>query len=136
MSVIPPQRAGMASGISGTMRFSGIVVGFAALGAVLFGRISEVVSAQPILNLSSADTAALIHNIAAGDLSGRLGSSPANWHTLAVRSFGSGYQAVLLAAAFFAGLAALTSWRLIRTLDTLPLQRKVAASQEAVLPVD
>ena len=31
MSVIPPERAGMASGISGTVRFSGIAVGFAVL---------------------------------------------------------------------------------------------------------
>jgi hypothetical protein len=28
MSVVPPERAGVASGISGTVRFSGIVVGF------------------------------------------------------------------------------------------------------------
>jgi EmrB/QacA subfamily drug resistance transporter len=135
MSVIPPQRAGMASGIAGTVRFSGIVVGFAALGAALFGRISDVVSAEP-LNLPYADTAALIRNIAGGDLSGRLGSSLTNWHVLAMRSFGSGYQTLFLAAGLFAGLAALISWRLIRTLDTLPLQRKVAAAHEAVLPVE
>jgi hypothetical protein len=43
MSVIPPERAGMASGISGTVRFSGIAVGFAVLGAILFARISSTV---------------------------------------------------------------------------------------------
>jgi predicted MFS family arabinose efflux permease len=32
MTVVPVERAGMASGISGTMRFTGIVIGFAALG--------------------------------------------------------------------------------------------------------
>ena len=51
MTVIPAERAGMASGISGTMRFTGIVLGFAALGVVLFSRISAVVtSALPALD--------------------------------------------------------------------------------------
>ena len=35
MSVIPPERGGMASGISGTLRFIGLVTGITGLGAVL-----------------------------------------------------------------------------------------------------
>ena len=35
----------MASDVGGTARFSGIVAGFAALGAVLFGRVSAGLSA-------------------------------------------------------------------------------------------
>lgn len=39
MSVMPPERAGMASGISTTARFSGILLGFATLGAVLSSQV-------------------------------------------------------------------------------------------------
>jgi hypothetical protein len=35
MGTIPPERAGMASGISTTSRFCGILLGFAGIGAVL-----------------------------------------------------------------------------------------------------
>ena len=35
MSVIPPERGGMASGISGTLRFVGLVTGITGLGVVL-----------------------------------------------------------------------------------------------------
>jgi hypothetical protein len=35
MTVISRERSGMASGVSGTVRFSGLVIGIAALGAVL-----------------------------------------------------------------------------------------------------
>ncbi len=47
MTVIPAERAGMASGVSGTVRFTGIVIGFAALGVVLFSRISLAVATAP-----------------------------------------------------------------------------------------
>jgi hypothetical protein len=48
----------------------------------------------------------------------------------AVRSFGAGYQAILLAAAAFAALSALLSWMLVRPIDTLPvpLQSSTVAS--------
>ena len=69
MTVIPAERAGMASGISGTMRFTGIVLGFAALGVVLFSRISVVISsALPALDDTSRS--GLIRDVASGDLSG------------------------------------------------------------------
>jgi hypothetical protein len=44
MTVIPKERSGMASGISGTVRFTGLVVGIAALGAVLYSRITLAVA--------------------------------------------------------------------------------------------
>jgi hypothetical protein len=94
MTVIPPEHAGMASGVGGTARFSGIVVGFAALGAVLFGRVSAVVSAGLPAALP-ADRLALVRSVTAGDLSG-------NRHALVLASFGAGYQAILLVAAVIA----------------------------------
>ena len=69
MTVIPAERAGMASGISGTMRFTGIVLGFAALGVVLFSRISAVVTAA-LPALDDSARSGLIRDVASGDLSG------------------------------------------------------------------
>jgi hypothetical protein len=122
MTVIPPERAGMASGIGGTVRFSGIVVGFAALGAILFSRVSSTISAGLPAGLS-ADPIGLIRRIAAGDLSGAVigVGRQAVLHALAVRSFGNGYQAILFGAAAFAALSALLSWLLVRPADTAPV---------------
>src|SRR6201996_7255684 len=69
MTVIPKERAGMASGVSGTMRFSGLVIGIAALGAVLYGRIAAVI-ANALPEVSNTERLHLVHDITAGDLSG------------------------------------------------------------------
>lgn len=115
MSTIAPERAGMASGISGTVRFSGIVIGFAALGAVLFHRIAaSVIGGLP--NATAADAYALTRSIAAGDLTG--GAPGLN--SLATSSFGAGYQAILFVAATVAIISALATWLLVRTADTAP----------------
>ena len=110
MSAIPPERAGMASGISGTVRFSGIVVGFATLGAILFHQVgASVASGLPSATL--ADSIALTRSIAAGDLSSG---------ALALTSFGAGYQAILLVASGLAFSAAALVWLLVRNADTAP----------------
>jgi hypothetical protein len=92
MSAIPPERAGMASGISGTIRFSGITVGFAVLGAILFARISSTVMTG-LPNASASERIGLIRDIAAGNLSGGLSDAVphAVLKTLAIHSFGDGY---------------------------------------------
>lgn len=126
MSVIPPERAGMASGISGTMRFTGIVVGFAALGAVLFHRIATTL-ANALPNQSAADTLALTRNITAGDLSGAgiTATGDTDLHQLALHSFGSGYEAILFTGAGIALVAAICSWIFVRASDTPPMPQKV-----------
>ncbi len=120
MTVIPPERAGMASGSVATLRFAGIVIGFAALGSILFDRISARVAmglpAEP-----ASDQLALVRHIAAGNLPGMSSADPQTaLHALALGSFGSGYEAILIAAAALAGLAALLSWILVRVADTAP----------------
>ncbi|SEJ97295.1 MFS transporter [Pseudomonas sp. NFR16] len=134
MSVIPPERAGMASGVSGTVRFSGIVVGFAALGAILFSRVSATL-AEGLPPGSNIDPVALTRSIAAGDLSaGQEEMFPGiDLHGLALHSFGSGYQAILLVGAAIAFSAALLTWLLVRSSDTAPTPRH-ASSASAVAP--
>jgi len=116
MTVIPPERAGMASGVSGTVRFTGIVVGFAALGVVLFSRIaSTVTAALPALDADAR--ADFIRDVASGSLS----ATAPDLHALALASFGQGYQALLFAGAGLTGVAALATWALVRAADTRPI---------------
>jgi hypothetical protein len=111
MAAIPPERAGMASGLSGTARFSGAVVGFAVLGVVLYGRIAQIINAAGAFP-PGANRASLIHDVASGHLGegGRL----------ALQAFAAGYQALLFTGAGLAALAALTVWLLVRDEDTRP----------------
>ncbi len=117
MSVVPPERAGMASGISGTIRFSGIVIGFAALGAVLFSGIKNVIAISlPLLGVDPLRDMA--RQIAAGNL--------ASFHTdevlhgVAIISFAAGYQRLFFYAAAMTGVCAWLTWRLVSPRDTAP----------------
>jgi EmrB/QacA subfamily drug resistance transporter len=133
MTVIPAERAGMASGISGTMRFTGIVLGFAALGVVLFSRISAVVtSALPALD--EADRQRFIRNVASGDLSGAgiASVSNADLHMLALKSFIEGYATLFAASAGFCLIAAILTWRLVRASDTPPIAKALRGARRNV----
>lgn len=116
MSVIPPARAGMASGIGGTVRFSGIVIGFALLAAILFQRIAAAIAGDAA-TLPSLETTRLAHEIAAGNLQGEPGS--ALFH-LSRSAFSAGYQGLFLAAGLVAASAAVLAWWLIRTNHHVP----------------
>jgi len=118
MTVIPPERAGMAAGVGGTIRFAGIVVGFAALGAILFGRASSAV-ATALSSMSDAEQGAIVHRIVSGDLLGGPALSPPVLDA-ALDSFAAGYQAIFFTAAALVFCASLASWLLIRTADTAP----------------
>jgi EmrB/QacA subfamily drug resistance transporter len=128
MAVIPPERAGMASGVSGTVRFTGVVVGFAALGAVLAGRIQAtlrpgVASFCQSVGDCHIDQSALVRSVVAGDLSGPPGTLHNSLHAVALASFGEGFQAILVAAAAFAALSAVLTWVFVRGEDPAPVER-------------
>jgi EmrB/QacA subfamily drug resistance transporter len=133
MTVIPAERAGMASGVAGTVRFSGIVIGFAALGAILFNRVSTTVAAGLPDGLA-ADRTGMIRNIAAGNLSAV--PPGALLQDLAVRSFGDGFQAIFFTAATVALVAALLCWLLVRSADTAPVPRETAGPGAVAVPVE
>lgn len=119
ISAIPPARAGVASGMSGTIRFSGLVIGFAALGAILVSRISSIVAADP--NSGRLDNAAVfVRNVAAGNLAGASDVLPGleGLRELPFRSFGDGYQTILFVAAAFALAACALCWILVKPADT------------------
>jgi hypothetical protein len=127
MTVIPKERSGMASGVSGTMRFSGLVIGVAALGAILYGKVaSEIAGALP--ELASADRLRLVHDITAGDLSGGSipGADAIKLKQLALESFASGYQALFLSGALIVLLAAILTWCLVSAAETPPVAAPIA----------
>ncbi|HLY90773.1 MAG TPA: MFS transporter [Acetobacteraceae bacterium] len=129
MTVIPPERAGMASGVGGTVRFSGVVIGFAALGAVLYQRIAGVIG-EAFGPGHGAAVATLTRAIASGKL------TPGSGAALASHAFGAGYQTLLFSAATFAGLSTLISWFCVRADETQPLARRDSAHATLVLPVE
>lgn len=130
MSVIPPERAGMASGVSGTIRFSGIVLGFAALGAVLFQRVFLALSEQ-MPATQPQDIQALTRDIVAGhitpisNLTDSVGTA-----SIALHSFGLGYQAVLFGGSLIVLFAAICTWFLVRSADTAPTVAQTAQSNQ------
>jgi EmrB/QacA subfamily drug resistance transporter len=126
MTVIPAERAGMASGISGTMRFTGIVIGFAALGVVLFSRISGAITAA-LPSLDEADRLGFIREVASGNLSGAGTAVSPNidLHALALQSFAHGYASLFAASAVFCMIAAILTWLLVRDSDTPPIAKRV-----------
>jgi hypothetical protein len=126
MTVIPAERAGMASGISGTMRFTGIVIGFAALGVVLFSRISSAITTA-LPSLDEADRLGFIREVASGNLSGAGTAVSPNidLHALALQSFAHGYASLFAASAVFCMMAAILTWLLVRDSDTPPIAKRV-----------
>ena len=122
IAVIPATRVGKASGMSGTIRFSGLVIGFAALGAILVSRISSMVIQDPAgERLDNA--AEFVRNVAAGNLAGaNTLSGMEGLRELALRSFGDGYQTILFVAAAFTLAASMLCWFLISPADTAPVQ--------------
>jgi EmrB/QacA subfamily drug resistance transporter len=122
MTVIPVNRAGMASGVSGTVKFSGIVIGFATLGTILYARIdASLATAMP--GQSDVVRNELARMIASGNLhAAQLLEGHADGLSFAQMSFGSGYEAVLMAAGTLALVAAALSWLLIDAGETAPLQ--------------
>jgi len=97
---IPPQRAGMASGLAGTTRFCGLLSGVAGLGAVLVaatGRSFQQAAERWSLDPSS--TQDVVKRFAGGDVSGAL-------RELQALPAGAAEAAVALRHAFGAGFAA------------------------------
>jgi len=142
INAVPPARAGMASGIAGTTRFVGIVVGIAGLGAVLAataeGRLRGL--GMPAVPTQAVDSHLLSLRIVGGDAGGGLSALAADLRTAlrpAVRaSVATGFGAVLAAAAVFAALSSILAWALIRASDTRPTMpaRVVTPQHVAVTP--
>ncbi|BAO94172.1 putative membrane protein (plasmid) [Caballeronia insecticola] len=120
ISAVPPERAGMASGIASATRFVGIIFGLAGLGAVL----AEVAESnlrrfgQSAISGQTIDWHALSQKIVGGDAAGAISSLPLRVHEIAEHAVHSsvthGFGAALSAGAVIALCSGLFSWRLLR----------------------
>jgi EmrB/QacA subfamily drug resistance transporter len=111
MGAVVPERAGMASGISTTTRFSGILLGFTILAGVLATTTRSLLTPQGV-SASIADT------IVAGDLPGAIASAPAalrlSLEPLARQAYASGFSLSLSAAGLMAAAASIFVLTLMR----------------------
>ena len=132
VAVVPPERAGMGSGVNSTFRQVGIATGVAAFGTILASRIkSDVVS-----HLSGGPLAAHAHALADGIASGGLthlaaGVAPQDrgllFHTARL-SYVSGLNTLLLIGAVVAFAAMILTFVLIRQRDFHPAPGEAAAA--------
>jgi EmrB/QacA subfamily drug resistance transporter len=118
MACVPPERTGMASGISATTRFTAIVTSVGVLGAVLAARThTAFVAATPLTPpVRAALDAGFLSRVMAGDTAQAAGQlAPALRATLTMAahaSFAEGFAAALGVAAVVAAVVAAGVWLL------------------------
>ncbi|HEX4496550.1 MAG TPA: MFS transporter [Thermoanaerobaculia bacterium] len=127
-SALPPQRAGMASGISGTVRFSALLFGVAGLGAVLLAATGRgFAAAASRWGLDTSAALGLARRFAAGDVSGVARILPAVLRdaggTALRQAFESGFA---VAASTAAGVALAT---LALTWLLMPAEERALGSE-------
>jgi hypothetical protein len=126
MSVIRPERGCMASGISGTLRFIGLVTGITGLGAVLAsGTKAHFIRAVATSGLSGSvagSAQVIVSRIISGDIAGALEHvAPAARAALievSRGSFAAGFTSVLIVAGGIAALGALLTVLLVGAVET------------------
>jgi hypothetical protein len=141
MGAVPRDRAGMASGISTTARFSGILLGFTVLSAILAIRGRTVLASQVCMALTSHCTAA--HDFAgmviAGDIPKAISLIDPDQQTIAAeiahRGYALGFTNSLLVAAAVGGLSAVLVAVLMRPNAAITSTRaeSAAVTRERVL---
>ncbi len=106
LGAAPADRAGMASGVSATTRFVGLLVAIVAFGAVL-SRTAALSFAPP--GIESTGVSALAKRVIAGDVPGAVASAPEALREVvegaARRAFAQGFAASALLGAGLAGPA-------------------------------
>lgn len=116
MGTVARDRAGMASGISTTARFTGILLGFAILSGVLASAVRAQLMqpgcVEPTCSIDFAEA------IVAGDVPNALRmvtpSAQAAATEIAMRGYSSGFSIALLVSAFVAIFSAVAVYRLMK----------------------
>jgi EmrB/QacA subfamily drug resistance transporter len=133
---VPPQRAGMASGLSATARFTGLLVSVAGLGCLLSSvAVRGFTPSAEKLGLSADLAQSVARRILSGDLTGAIPLVPANvrpgLQALGTTVFAQGFAAASVAAATVAAICAILTFVLVRASDTStsPSQAEVVAME-------
>jgi EmrB/QacA subfamily drug resistance transporter len=123
---VPAQRAGMAGGLTATSRFVGLLIGVAALGAVLAHVTSHSFIASGVAaGLDAGKAAELSRHVTSGDVGGIVGRVPEAMRTaigqIGNAAFADGFAAAALLAAAVAAAMALITVLLVRRAETSPV---------------
>src|SRR3954466_2686001 len=116
IGVVPPQKAGMGSGINNTFRQVGIATGVAALGAIFQSQVSsKLAELAPQAPPSFADA------VSSGAIHSAVQAAPANSQAeltaAANQAFISGFNEILLVGAIVALVGAVAGFALVRSSD-------------------
>jgi EmrB/QacA subfamily drug resistance transporter len=122
VGVVPPQRAGMASGISSTFRQVGIATGIALLGTLFTSKVHDEVLARvaavPGLSRQGPQIATAVQSGEIGHLIGQLPAHARQAVGVITRTaFTTGLDRILLVAAIIAFVAGVVSLAAIRSKD-------------------
>ena len=117
MSVVPRERAGMASGIRTTLRYSGILQGFAVLSGILATAVRDILAANSCQGPCRQNTS-FADGVVAGDrphaIAGLTPAARVVTIEQARSAFSGGFSAALLTAGLIAVVSALGVFRLMR----------------------
>jgi EmrB/QacA subfamily drug resistance transporter len=125
LGVVPPERSGMASGISNTFRIGGLATGVAALGAVFQQRITTSMSRSV-----GANAAALGRVISSAGVKAAAHGQPKIAAAARV-AFVSGFRAIILIGAIVVALGAIVAAWLVRSKDFHTSTTSVRARESA-----
>jgi hypothetical protein len=127
VSVVEPQRAGMASGINNTFRQVGIATGIAALGAIFQSQIASHLTAAGV----SSKLAPAIASGVSPQFGNKLRVTPAverHLTTVSHAAFIGGLNTILLVAAFVLFTGAVLAFVLVRQRDFVESSAEMAAA--------
>lgn len=127
-STVPPERAGMASGLSATTRFAGLLVGVAGLGAVLVQAVTRSFAGwAETARVPAGAAAGAARRLAAGDVAGAVAGLPETARAAAAeagrQALAAGFGAAAQAAAVVAGAACVLALLLVRADEGASLAR-------------
>jgi hypothetical protein len=118
MGTVPRSRAGMASGISTTSRFTGILLGFAGLGAVLASGVKSAIESR-LIDAGVFSNPGFSEYVMAGDFERAIAMYPHDLNetlnVLAQQSYSHGFAGAFMIAAMFSLLASAAVYVLMRS---------------------
>ena len=131
VGVVPPQRAGMASGINSTFRQVGIATGIALLGSLFSNQVKDQVlsltAAVPGLSSRGPQIVAAVQSGQIGQVIGKLPPSARQSVGVVTRTaFTTGLNLILLVAAIIALVSGVVSLAAIRSRDFVQQQGPVS----------
>jgi EmrB/QacA subfamily drug resistance transporter len=137
---VPPQRSGMASGLTSTTRFTGLLLAVAGLGSALSSSATKhFVAAASALGLDPRIAATAAPRIASGDLVGAFGNLPesirAHVLSAASTSFAAGFGLACLVAAVVAAVTGILTFVLVQG-PARAAARDVTTSGQLIQPME